>query len=163
VHGRVIELNKQNNIMKKSLITGSIMLFALFAFSQNGYNPPGNVRNSFHKQFPQSQPSQWHHSGTVWSVQFDDIDHNDGEATARFDQSGRHLDTHVVYDNNDVPSPVVTNLNKRYPGSDDYQYTRINRHGQHDVYQVHMRHHSKYKTVYVDRYGHQMEYHERNY
>jgi len=149
--------------MKKSLITGSIMLFALFAFSQNEYNPPRSIRNSFHREYPQSQPLQWHHSGVIWSVQFDDRDHDNGEVIAHFDRTGRHLDTHVFYDNNDVPTPVIDNLQKRYPGSDGYQFTRIDRRGQQDIYKVHMRHHNKYRDVYLNERGHATEYHERRY
>ncbi len=141
------------------------MLFGLgviFAFSQNGHNPPDNVRKSFQKEYPKSQPANWNQSKTGWSVDFEDKDHNNGEATAHFDASGSHVDTHVPYDNNDVPAPVIENVNSSYPGSDNQEYTRIDRPGESGVYQVNLSQHGTPKTVYMDNKGEKKNYRDKH-
>jgi hypothetical protein len=149
--------------MKKSLITVLCAGCFYFGFSQNDYNPPRHVRESFQKEYPQSQPGQWNHSSAGWSVNFDDRDHNNGEVTAHFDGSGRHIDTHVPYDNNDVPAPVMDHVRSRYPGSDQYDVTRIDRSGQ-GVYQFRLRHQKKSRTLYLDENGQQRnDYRDRHY
>src|ERR1700676_3688075 len=106
--------------MKRSLTTIMLGICVFFGFSQNGHTPPGNVSRSFQKEYPQSQPSQWNHSNAVgWSATFEDKDHNNGEATAYFDQKGRHVDTHTPYDNQDVPQPVRDHVKSSYAGSDN--------------------------------------------
>jgi hypothetical protein len=149
--------------MKKSLITMLCGVSVFFAFSQSGYNPPGNLRQSFQKEYPQSQPTQWSHTKVGWSVTFEDRDHNNGEVTAHYDHTGRHLDTHVPYDNNDVPAPVMEKVRNKYPGSDNYAFTRIDRPGENGVYQVHLRHKKRYKTLYVEHNGQERDFHDRHY
>ncbi len=159
LRGRVIEYPNQNTDMKKSIITFLFGLGVFFAFSQNRHNPPDKVSKSFQKEYPQSQPAQWQQTKTGWNVDFEDKDHNNGEATARFDASGRHIGTSVPYDDKDVPDPVVKNVKSRYPGSDNIEYTRIDRPGENGVYQVNLRHKGKKKTVYMDNKGKEKNYH----
>jgi hypothetical protein len=156
--GRIIELHKQNLNMKKSIITVLFGMGVFFAFSQKGNNPPDNVSKSFQKEYPKSQPAQWTQSKTGWNVDFEDKDNNNGEATAHFDANGKHLDTRVPYDNKDVPAPVVKNVKSRYPGSDNLEYTRIDRPGEAGVYQVNLSDKGAKKTVYMDNKGQQKDY-----
>jgi hypothetical protein len=137
-------------------------LGVFFAFSQNEHNPPDNVSKQFHKEYPQSQSANWNQSKTGWSVDFEDKDHNNGEATAHFDAGGRHMDTHVPYDNNDVPAPIAERVNKSYPGSDDLEYTRIDRPGESGTYQVNLRQHGTRKTVYMDNKGEKKNYRDKH-
>lgn len=133
-------------------------LAVLFAFPQRHSTPPESVRQSFTKEYPKSAPTHWNRSGTVWSATFEDRDNDNGEATAHFDAQGRYMDTHVLYDNHDVPAPVTENINKQYPGSDHQKYTRIDRPRNGDLYQVNLKHQGKSKTLYVDDKGQETHY-----
>ncbi len=144
--------------MKNILFTLLLAICSYYGFSQYNHRPPTNVSQSFQKEYPQSKPSEWSHSNRGWSVTFEDRDHNNGEATAYFDESGRHLETHIPYDDQDVPGPVKDHIRNSYRGADNYEYTRIDRPGEKGIYKTHFRHRKKYKTVYVDYTGHERPY-----
>jgi hypothetical protein len=145
--------------MKTKILTLVFVAITSSAFSQNDMNPPRRVRESFQKEYPQSQPSHWRFTAGNWNVVFEDRDNDNGQVTAHFDSRGRHVDSHIRYDENDVPAPVKDNLRQKYDGSDNYEYTRIDRPGREDIYQARFRHHKKYRTVYLDETGREKEYH----
>ena len=150
--------------MKKSFLTIVLGFSIVFGFSQYNHTPPMQVSESFQKEYPKSKPSQWSHSSNGWSASFEDNDHNNGEATAYFDASGKHVETHTPYDYNDVPASVKNHTRDSYGASDNYDYTRIDRYGEKPVYKTQVRHknHSR-KTIYIDNDGHEREYHEKHY
>ena len=127
------------------------------------HTPPKNVSQSFQKEYPHSQPSQWSQSNGGWSVSFKDKDHNNGEATAYFEASGRHVDTHIPYDSHDVPSTVKNHVHNSYGGSDSYAYTRIDRYGEKSVYKTQVKHKNQKKAIYMDNDGHEREYQDKHY
>jgi hypothetical protein len=139
--------------MKKILTAMFSVVLASFAFAQPGHHPPRAVSSSFEKEYPHSNPSRWTHSAGGWSVEFEDRDHDNGEVTAHFDSRGRHIDTQIPYDEADVPVGVKENLQKRYPGSGQYEYTRIDRAGERSRYKARFMHKKKYRTIYVDEQG----------
>lgn len=145
--------------MKNTLMIFLFGVIAAFAFAQSSYRPPKAVSESFLKEYPHSGSSHWSHTASGWSVEFEDRDHDDGEVTAHFDSRGRHIDTQIPYDEGDVPATVKDNLHKRYPGSGDYEYTRIDRAGEQPVYKARFKHQKSYKTTYVDEHGEQKNYH----
>jgi hypothetical protein len=149
--------------MKRSLFTMLFGLGVVFGFSQQSNEPPRNVSQSFQKEYPQSHASQWNQSNTGWSVSFKDKDHNNGEATAYFDESGRHVDTHIPYDKHDVPSPVKKHMQHGYGTSDNYDYTRIDHYGEKTVYKTQFKHKNREKTIYVDNDGHEKDYQDKHY
>jgi hypothetical protein len=150
--------------MKRSSITMIFGICVFFGFSQNGHNPPRNVSQSFQKEYPQSKPSQWSSSaGGGWSATFEDKDHNNGEATAYFDQKGRHVDTHIPYDNQDVPKPVRDHVKSSYAGSDNNDFTRIDRPGEQSVYMTNVKDNKKSRTVYTDDAGHEKSYTDQHH
>jgi hypothetical protein len=144
--------------MKKILIAGVSLLLVKFSFSQDRHQPPSTVRESFQKEYPHSQPSQWNHSSAGWSVSFEDRDNDNGEVTAHFDTRGRHLDTHVRYDSHDVPNPVAKSINDRYPGAEGYRYTHIERQHAPDLYEVRFKHKGRNRTTYLDENGREAHY-----
>jgi len=148
--------------MKTAILTLVFVAITSFAFSQNDMNPPRRVRESFQRTYPQSKPSHWSFSSSGWNVVFEDRDNDNGEVTARFDGKGRHIDSRIVYDNNDVPAPVKENLHRKYDGADNYEFTRIDRPGKEDIYQARFRHHQKHKTRYLDETGQEKEFHDRH-
>jgi hypothetical protein len=147
--------------MKKELFTTMFGLSVFFGFSQYDHNPPRQVTESFQKEYPRSKPSQWSQSDNGWSVSFQDNDHDNGEAKAYFDKSGKYLETHIPYDQNDVPVSVRNHTRDRYGASDEYEYTRIDRHGEKAVYKTEVKNKKHNRTIYMDNDGHEKEYHDR--
>jgi hypothetical protein len=139
--------------MKRSILSLSAFFLVAFGFTQNRHTPPGSVSESFQREYPKSQPSQWQHSNQGWSATFDDRDHNNGEAIANFDASGRHIDTHIPYDQQDVPQPVRDHMQRSYGGSDPYEVTRIDRPRGNGLYMARYKHKNKNKTIYFDQDG----------
>ena len=133
--------------------------YLVVLFAQHSYNPSEVVESGFHKSYPNSEPRHWSHTSVGWSVTFNDRDNDNGDAVAHFDIHGRHRDTYIPYDNNDVPSDLREHVRNKYPG-DDYEYTRIERHDGEDYYRVRMRHHHSHKTFYVDEQGNYFHHHE---
>ena len=148
--------------MKESIVTLFLGFCFVFGFSQNNHLPPQNISQSFNREYPHSQPSQWTRSNVGWSVSFEDNDHNNGEVMAYFDLSGRHIDTHIPYDYHDVPATVRDHMHNSYGSSDHYEYTRIDHSGENDVYMTHYKHHNHHKTIYMDHDGHEREYHDNH-
>ncbi|HEY2650110.1 MAG TPA: hypothetical protein VGI38_13010 [Puia sp.] len=149
--------------MKKSLFSMILVLPVVFGFAQNDHKPPKQVSESFQREYPQSKPSKWSHSNEGWSVSFQDNDHNNGEATAYFDGSGKHLDTHIPYDQKDVPASVRNHTRDSYGASDQYDYTRIDRSGEKAVYKTQVKHKKHDKTIYMDNNGHERDYQDKHY
>ena len=148
--------------MKKTIITMLCGFCVFFVSAQNRYNPPHQVRETFSREYPKSQSAHWHHTNNVWTADFEDRDHGNGEVTAHFDRNGSLLDTHIPYDNNDVPAPVRERVRSRYPGSNNHEYTRIYRPGGDVIYQVHLRNKKKSKTLYIDGNGEERTYQDRH-
>ena len=136
--------------------------FVFIGFSQYNHTPPNGVSQSFQKEYPQSHPSYWSQSSVGWSVSFEDNDHNNGQVTAYYDESGRHVDTHIPYDRHDVPPTVRDHMSNSYGHSNNYEYTRIDHNGENNVYMTHYKHKKHYKTVYMDNDGHERDYNDHH-
>jgi hypothetical protein len=149
--------------MKRSLITMILGFYVVFGYSQHNYTPPKNVSESFQKEYPKSKSSQWKQLNEGWSVSFQDKDHNNGEAMAYYETSGKHIDTHTPYDKNDVPLPVRNHAKNGYGSSDSYDYTRIDHSGEQTVYKTQVKHKNHDKTIYMDNYGHEKDYQDKHY
>ena len=148
--------------MKRSLFTMLLGFGVVFGFTQNNHTPPKNVSQSFQKEYPQSQPSQWNQSNVGWSASFKDNDHNNGEATAYFDASGKYVDTHIPYAKHDVPSPVKNHIQNNYGASGNYDYTRIDHSGEKSVYKTQVKQKNQDKTIYMDNGGHEKDYQDKH-
>jgi hypothetical protein len=157
----LLDFNHKINVMKHSLMTMIFFCAILTGFSQSGNEPPRNVRESFQKEYPHSQPSEWAHSSKGWTANFDDKDNNNGEAIAHFDRNGRHIDTYTRYDNNDVPNPVIKHLHSRYPVTDNYEISRIERRGHTDVFRAEVKHDGRSSVLYIDEKGQPASYRDR--
>ena len=135
-----------------------------FAMAQDDHrNAPENVRQSFHKDFPDANNASWSRNNTQWHARFNDRSADDrGEMVAYYDQYGHHIDSHIRYDYNDVPSAVVERTHRNYPGGTDYTYTRIERPVGQPLFQVELNLQNKNKRLYVDEYGHEQKYHDHH-
>jgi hypothetical protein len=152
------------NIMVKKMMNRIISSLCLLilggtAFSQES-NPPGDVRESFHKDYPHSQPAKWNEESEGYNVNFNDRDNDNGESVAHYHANGKHVDTHTYYDYRDIPQPVTEHMNRKYSGAKDYRVVRIERHTRPDMYEVHFTHKMFRHEIYVDEHGREHEYHD---
>ena len=145
-----------------------VMLFplSLSLYAQNPkYNqqpPPEQVRQSFHRDYPQASNPQWGGNQGHWHARFDDQGPDSrGEMIAHYDERGRNIDSHTYYLPQDVPDPVIRWAHNRYRHG-SYEYTRIERPGQEDFFQVRVFYGGQYHIHYVDDYGHMHEYDDRH-
>jgi hypothetical protein len=122
---------------------------------------PNSVRNSFQRDYPKAGDTRWSQSGGQWHADFTDHSPYDrGEMVAHYDHDGRHIDSHIPYDDNDVPYEVRKKTEHRYPGGHDYSYTRIEHPGGQPLFQVSLNLGGRHKTAYVDDQGRERSYHD---
>ena len=124
---------------------------------------PPTVQHNFQQQYPQAADTRWTHSGNEWHANFTDHSPSDrGEMVAHYDHNGRHVDSHIPYDRNDVPPSVVNHVERHYPGSSDQSYTRIERPGSQPLFQVSLNIKGKHTNRYVDDHGREREYQDHH-
>jgi len=151
--------------MKKLLIV-FLAAGSQVALAQHGNDDqhvPHSIQQRFQKDYPEARDAHWSSSRNEWHADFTDHSRYDrGEMVAHYDRSGRHIDSHIPYDRNDVPSPVVQHVEKRYPGSSDHSYTRIERPGGQPLFQVNMNLNGKRTNKYVDDHGRERPYQDHH-
>jgi hypothetical protein len=133
------------------------------SFAQPGITPPDNVRNSFHGEYPQSQPVKWNGEGHGYNVRFNDRDNDNGESIAHYRSDGKRIDTHIQYANQDIPQPITDHLHRRYAGSEDYRVVRIERQHDHDIYEVRFRHGRDRRRIYLNESGREESFRDNHW
>ena len=124
---------------------------------------PTTVQRSFQRDYPESHDPQWNSVHGQWHAKFDDHSRYDrGEMVAHYDRYGRHVDSHIRYDRNDVPPAVVERTQRNYPGGRDYTYTRIEHPGIQPLFQVSLNLGGRSRIVYVDDNGRERKYHDNH-
>ena len=128
-------------------------------YQQHQRVAPRAVQQRFHRDYPEATDTRWNYSQGRWNADFTDHSRYDrGEMVAHYDHTGRHVDSHIPYDRNDVPDPVIRHVEKRYPGSKDQYYTRIERPGSKALFQITMNFKGRHTTRYVDDEGRERTY-----
>lgn len=151
-------------MFKGILSTGVILAFAGSLVAQDRqHQPPRAVQQAFHRNYPEAGDPQWSSSHGQWNADFSDRSRYDrGEMVAHYDHRGRHIDSHIPYDRNDVPPAVIQRTERRHPGGRDYRYTRIESPGQQPLFQVSLNLGGSNKTMYVDENGRERQYHDHH-
>jgi hypothetical protein len=155
--------------MKKIVFAFVILAIGRIGFAQNHrgqqqqQQPPTNVQRSFQRDYPQANDTRWSRNGNQWNANFTDRSPNDnGAMSSHYDHNGRHLDSHIPYDRNDVPSNIRERMERRYPHGRDYRYTRIEDYGGQPLFQIHLNIGGQPKTMYVDEQGRERSYNDRH-
>jgi hypothetical protein len=124
---------------------------------------PASIQRSFQRDYPEARNPQWSSTNGQWHADFDDHSKYDrGQMVAHYDRYGHHIDSHIPYDRNDVPSAIVDRTQRNYPGGSDYTYTRIERPAGQPLFQVSLNLQNKNRTLYVDDNGREQKYHDRH-
>src|SRR5580704_16593811 len=86
------------------------------SIAQDGrHHAPTAVRHAFQRDYPEAGDPQWNLTNGQWSADFTDHSQYDrGEMVAHYDRSGHHVDSHIPYDRNDVPAPVIEKTQRSY-------------------------------------------------
>lgn len=152
--------------MKKMLFVVAALGIGRMAHGQDHRSQqqvPTNVQRSFQRDYPQASDTRWSRNGSQWNANFIDRSPSDnGEMVSHYDHNGRHLDSHIPYNRNDVPSMVRDRMEKRYPHGRDYRYTRIEQYRGQPLFQVRLNIGGQQKTTYVDDQGRERVYHDRH-
>jgi len=145
-------------------LTSFVLVVSGQLFAQDMHqHVPGKIQRSFQRDYPEARDAQWGSTNGQWHAYFEDHSRYDrGEMVAYYDQYGHHIDSHIRYDYNDVPSAVVERTHRNYPGGTDYTYTRIERPVGQPLFQVELNLQNKNKRLYVDEYGHEQKYHDHH-
>ena len=150
--------------MKQILVVIAVLAIGRIAVGQDRRGQqqvPANVQRSFQRDYPQASDTRWTRNGSQWNANFTDRSPKDnGAMVSHYDHNGRHLDSHIPYDRNDVPSTVRDRMEKRYPHGKDYRYTRIEHSGGQPLFQVRLNIGGQAKTTYVDEQGRERSYHD---
>jgi len=159
---KIVNLSK--NIMKKILFVVAVLCIGRMAEGQDRRSQqqvPTNVQRSFQRDYPQANDTRWTHNGNHWNANFTDRSPGDnGEMISHYDHKGRHLDSHIPYNRDDVPPMVRERMEKRYRNGRDYRYTRIEQYGGQPLFQVRLNIGGQQKTTYVDEQGRERSYHD---
>jgi hypothetical protein len=152
--------------MKKIVWVAAALATAMIAPAQthkDNQQVPSNVRNSFHRDYPGAADTRWSESGGQWHADFTDRSPQDrGEMVAHYNREGRHIDSHIPYDEHDVPSEIRRRTENRYPDGRDYSYTRIEQPGLQPLFQVSLNLGGRRKTTYVDDHGREKSHHDEH-
>jgi hypothetical protein len=131
-----------------SLATGT----GLFA-QEGDRHVPSSVQHSFQRDYPEARDPHWTQEHGQWHADFEDHSRYDrGEMVAHYDHYGHHIDSHIPYDPNDVPRPVIERTHRHYHAR-DYSYERIERPNAQPLFRVSLNLDGGQKTVYMDENG----------
>jgi hypothetical protein len=151
--------------MKNSLFALLMLLPGGLLVAQNrSHRVPETVQQSFHRDYPDAANPRWSQSNGQWHADFTDRSADDrGEMVAHYDRDGRHIDSHIPYNREDVPASVMERAKKHYHGGHNYRFTRIERPGDNDAFfQVRVNLNGRERTTYINESGRDREYHDRH-
>jgi hypothetical protein len=135
---------------------------SLFAQDRRNY-APDQVQQSFHKDYPEANNARWSRKHNQWHAQFNDKSPTDrGEMVAHYNPNGQHIDSHIPYDQNDVPSPVRENVQRKYRGARNFRFTEIEQPSENGFFQVTINLHGKDKNIYMDEQGQERKYNDHH-
>ncbi len=148
--------------MKKTIIALMLLIPGGLLVAQNGrHRAPEKVQQTFQNEYPDAKRTNWSMSNGQWHADFKDRDH--GEMVAHYNRNGEHIDSHIPFDRQDVPAPVIEKVKSRYHDGRDFRYTKIERRGENNLYQVRVHHHGRERIIYLDDHGEERKYTDRHY
>ena len=123
--------------------------------------PPTRVQETFRRENPNAENARWIQANNEWNVTYSDRQHNNHNAQAYYDKNGRHIDSHIAWDRNQVPAAVDNRVYSRYH-TRDYKVYRIERHNNTSLFQLILNIAGKPKTIYTDERGNEVRYKDRH-
>ena len=151
------------NTSKKIILGLCLLSASSMIYAQDRYHHrdvPMSVKESFHKDYPDADATHWKYVNRKWNADFHRMNEH-VNVMAYYDMKGRRIDSRMPVAENAVPSRVIHRVNDRYPEESGRHFTKIDRRGKGDLYQVKVRQHGVYKTLYLDKRGHERDYASR--
>jgi hypothetical protein len=130
------------------------------ATHNNDTNVPDRVNKSFHRDFKGVTEPQWKKEDGKWDVSFYKNDRHVA-MTAKYNWMGHRIDSRMPVGQSALPLKVVDRLNNQYRGSFAQEFTKIDRPWKMDLYSVKIKEKGAYKTLYLDKNGHEHDYASR--
>ena len=150
--------------MKKIIIGLCLLSATTFTYAKDKITPernvPIHVRETFHKNYPDASAVHWTYMNGRWNANFHKMDGNI-DMKACYNTKGHHVDSRYALTQTAVPVKVVEQVDVKYPGRYAHHYTKIERPMKRDLYQVRVKEQGVYKTLYMDRRGHEKDYASR--
>jgi len=116
---------------------------------------PENVQQSFQKDYPNAQNPEWNNTNGQWHGTYKD--QNSRNVETYYYSNGQRIDTHLTYNQDELPSKVRNRANKRYHSN--YNTYRIDRPNSQPIYQVRSQ---DGNTIYMDENGRKRIYRDRH-
>jgi hypothetical protein len=121
---------------------------------------PSRINKSFHRDFKGVSAVEWKKEDGKWDASFFKKDRN-VEMTACYNWMGRRIDSRMPVGQSALPIKVVDELNGKYAGRYAKEFTKIDRAWKPDLYSVKVKEKGVYKTLYLDKNGHEHDYASR--
>jgi len=149
-------------LMSLCLLSAGSFLCAqdMHSSTRNRTSVPDVVMTSFHHDYPDANAVHWYMKDGKWDAKFHKMDGNVA-MTSCYDVKGRRIDSRMPVAQTAVPLKVMHRLNDKYAGIYSHSFTRIERPSKRELYQVKVKEQGKYKTLYLDKKGHERDYASR--
>jgi hypothetical protein len=157
--------------MKKLLMGLLILSVTTTVFAQNDRNSrrnrnmnqsnnttvPDPVRQSFQRDNPNVRDPQWSNTNGQWRGVYKDRDNKDVETY--YENDGRRVDTHIRYNQTELPPQVRDRAERRYHTTGNYDAYRIERPNSQPLFQLRIQ---SGRTIYLDENGRKRRYRDRH-
>ncbi len=149
--------------MKKTMIAVILLISGGFLFAQERHHDvPDQVRQNFQHDYPDARQTHWNQSNGHWHASFNDQSpRGRGEMIAHYDQDGRHLDSHIPYDDHDVPPAIMEHLQNKYRRG-HYRFERIEAPDNTGFFRVMIRLGGRNRIVFMNEQGEERPYEDRH-
>lgn len=144
------------------LLSATTMTYAINtpAINTPERNVPTSVKERFHKDYPDANAVHWKYTDGRWDANFRKMDDN-RMMDACYNGKGHRIDTRMPITQSSVPDKVIRSLNEKYPGRYTHHFTKVDRPNKRDLYAVRVKQQKGYRTLYIDRSGHERDYASR--
>ncbi len=140
--------------------TGLIFAGEVSAATHDNMTVPDRINRSFHRDFKGVSSTHWKKEDNKWDVSFVKNDRN-VKMTACYNWMGHRIDSRMPVGQSALPIKVVDELNSKYAGRFAPEFTKIDRAWKTDLYSVKVKENGIYKTLYLDKNGHEHDYASR--
>ena len=148
--------------MRCWLVVMCLLSIVVGGQAQNNY-PPQNLIQTFQREYPKSEHAVWDRSTDSWHVSFKDFDHFDGNETiAYYDKNGKHIETHIRCEMDQLPAKVRDYIQKQYGDLKKSAYTRIDHPGKKPIYIAQFMQNDQTKRIFLTQDGQEKVYHDKH-
>ncbi len=128
--------------------------------NQQSNNPPAEVQNSFQKDNPNVNNTNWEQRNNQWHGNYKD--NNNKNVDTYYDPNGDRINIRRELDRKDVPQNVDDRYNRKYKDNGDYRAARIERPNDVPLFEIKFHKGNRDRTIYMDEHGKKRHYKDRH-